>query len=161
VDPAAGSLSYLISSLSHLINCSVACPLTCQGGAVQHNPQIHLLLWGPGWYTDPNQIGVATYLVSFYTGLGVAPQDTFSTITSQYGDSTGSPSFGSPAFAGAYVDVNPPPSGVTGQEMAAEVDAFASTVGITGCDHDRGLGHLVAFELRLKAEAASLGATRS
>jgi hypothetical protein len=114
--------------------CGLPCPIpmTYKGGPVQHNPQIYLLLWGPGWSTDTNQATAANYLVSFYQGLGVAPQDTWSTILSQYGDSTGAPSFGGPTLAGTYVDTNAPPIGVTNQQIAAEADAFAGTIGITG-----------------------------
>ncbi len=47
-----------------------ACPVTWQGGAVQHTPHVYLLLWGPNWTTDPNQEASATYLENFFSGLG-------------------------------------------------------------------------------------------
>jgi serine protease len=107
------------------------CPLAYNGGPVQHNPHVYLLLWGPNWTTDASQQAAATYLANFYAGLGVAPPDSWSTITTQYSDSTGSPSFTGPAFVGEFNDASTPPTGVTQPQLAAEADAFASARGIT------------------------------
>ena len=45
------------------------CPVTWQGGLVQHTPHVYLLLWGPNWTTDTT---TASYLENFFSGLGVA-----------------------------------------------------------------------------------------
>jgi Ricin-type beta-trefoil lectin domain/Putative Ig domain len=104
-----------------------ACPVTYNGGPVQHNPHVYLLLWGPNWSTDPSQEASAQYLEYFYGGLGVLAQDDWSTITSQYADGSGHPVFNGSVFAGAFQDVNPPPTGATQTQIAAEADAFATT----------------------------------
>ena len=47
-----------------------ACPVTWQGGTVQHTPHVYLLLWGPNW-TDRSEPGAsARYLENFFSGLG-------------------------------------------------------------------------------------------
>ena len=104
-----------------------ACPAVYHpGGAVQHNPHVYLLLWGPNWSTDPNQENSATYLEKFYGGLGVPAQDSWSTITSQYADGSGHPVFNGSVFAGAFQDTGIPPTGATPVQIAAEADAFAA-----------------------------------
>jgi Ricin-type beta-trefoil lectin domain/Putative Ig domain len=108
-----------------------ACPVVYNGGSVQHNPHVYLLLWGPDWSSDPSQAATATYLQSFYSGLGVQPQDNWSTITSQYGDGTGYPRFNGSVYKGAYHDTSTPPTGVDKSQLAAEADAFTSAQGIT------------------------------
>jgi serine protease len=113
-------------------NCSEPyCPVYYQGGNVQHNPRVYLLLWGPDWSSDPNQAATAAWLENFYSGLGVEPKDVWSTITSQYGDGSGRPTFGSSVFAGAFQDTNPPPLGATASDLATEADTFTATQGIT------------------------------
>jgi Ricin-type beta-trefoil lectin domain/Putative Ig domain len=107
------------------------CPVVYQGGSVQHTPHVYLLLWGPNWESDPNQAATASYLQSFYSGLGVQPQDNWSTVTSQYGDSSGFPTFGAGVFVGVFQDTNTPPTGVGQGGLAAEADAFATKQGIT------------------------------
>jgi ricin-type beta-trefoil lectin protein len=107
------------------------CPLVYNGGSVQHSPHVYLLLWGPNWSSDPSQAGSAAYLESFYAGLGVEPQDSWSTITSQYGDGSGFPTFTGSVYEGAFQDTSTPPSGVDQSQLGAEADAFASTQGIT------------------------------
>ena len=107
------------------------CPVAYQGGAVQHDPHVYLLLWGPNWSADPNQEATASYLAGFYSGLGVAPGDNWSTVTSQYGDSSGFPGFGKSVFMGMFQDTGVPPAGVGQQGLAAEADTFAAGQGIT------------------------------
>jgi hypothetical protein len=107
------------------------CPLKYGGGPVQHSPHVYLLLWGPNWSTDPNQAASAAYLETFYGGLGVQPQDSWSTITTQYADGTGAPSFSGSVYEGAFQDTTAPPRGVTQTQLAAEADAFTSAQGIT------------------------------
>jgi serine protease len=104
-----------------------ACPMTWHSGTVQHNPHVYLVLWGPNWSTDPNQQASATYLKKFYAGLGVKSQDNWSTITSQYADSTGAPAFNGSVSVIAFNDTSIPPTGATDTQIATEADAFAST----------------------------------
>jgi Putative Ig domain/Ricin-type beta-trefoil lectin domain len=107
------------------------CPVSSQGGPVQHSPHVYLLLWGPNWSSDPNQAATASYLENFYSGLGVEPQDDWSTITSQYGDGSGFPTFSSGVYEGVYQDTSTPTTGVDAAGLAAEADAFTSRQGIT------------------------------
>jgi putative Ig domain-containing protein/ricin-type beta-trefoil lectin protein len=106
------------------------CPVYYQGGSVQHNPHVYLLLWGPDWSSDQSQKTTASYLESFYAGLG-GPQDHWSPITSQYGDSTGRPTFPGSVYMGVYNDTSTPTTGVTASQLAAEADAFTATQDIT------------------------------
>ena len=107
------------------------CPLTYNGGPVQHSPHLYLLLWGPNWSTDSSQAASAAYLESFYAGLGVEPKDSWSTITSLYGDGSGYPTFTGSVYEGAFQDTSTPPGGVDQSQLAAEADAFASAQGVT------------------------------
>jgi Ricin-type beta-trefoil lectin domain/Putative Ig domain len=104
------------------------CPLVYNGGSVQHTPHVYLLLWGPNWTSSDPAYAVLYYL---YSGLGVTSHDAWSTITSQYGDGTGHPGFGSSVFAGAFQDTSSPPASVGQAGLAAEADGFASLEGIT------------------------------
>jgi serine protease len=106
------------------------CNLVYNGGPVQHSVTLYLLLWGPNWTSDSSQAASASYLASFYSGLGVQPQDSWSTITDQYTDGTGHPFFNGSVFAGTYHDTSTPPSGVTQGQLTAESDAFDSAAGI-------------------------------
>jgi len=108
-----------------------ACPMTWHGGAVQHTPHVYLLLWGPNWQTDPNQLASATYLENFFSGLGVQPNDNWSTITSPYADSTGASAFSGTVFAGAFNDVSPPPLHASNAQVGGEADTFAMNQNIT------------------------------
>jgi hypothetical protein len=102
------------------------CPVSYQSGPVQLNPHVYLLLWGPDWSTDPES-ATASYLESFYSGLGVEPDDNWSTIISQYGDASGNPKFNGSVYEGAWQDMNAPPTGVDQAEIAAEADSFAAS----------------------------------
>jgi serine protease len=106
------------------------CPVFYQGGVVQHTPHVYLLLWGPNWLSDPSQEATASYLESFYAGLG-GPQDHWSPITSQYHDGTGSPTFPGSVYEGVFNDTHTPTAGATDAELAAEADAFTAEQGIT------------------------------
>ena len=114
-----------------------ACPLVYQAnnGPVQAPPTVYLVLWGPNWTSDPNQVASATYLQNFYKGLGArqtAPRDNWSTILSQYGDNAGDfPLFGQPVWGGTIHDTSVPPTGATQAQLAAEADTAAGTFGIT------------------------------
>lgn len=105
------------------------CDLSYNGGPVQHAPQVYLLLWGPGWSASS---AAYSYLSSFYEGLGGSPRDTWSAITSQYGDGSSHPGFGSPVFKGVWKDTSAPPANVTPDDLAAEADWLVSHLGITG-----------------------------
>jgi serine protease len=107
------------------------CPVVYHGGSVQQSPHVYLLLWGPDWSADPNQAATATWLENFYSGLGVEPDDDWSTITSQYGEGSGAPAFNGTVYEGAWLDTSAPPTGVGRSGLAAEADAFASERGIT------------------------------
>jgi Ricin-type beta-trefoil lectin domain/Putative Ig domain len=73
------------------------CNLKWGGGPVQHAPHVYLLLWGPDWTDGGLPTEVANYLTAFYAGLG-SSSDSWSTITSQYKDKTGHPTFVKPVF---------------------------------------------------------------
>jgi hypothetical protein len=107
------------------------CNLLYGGGSVQHSPHVYLLLWGPAWGTDYNQEATASYMESFFHGLGAQPQDNWSSITDQYSDGTGHPSFSGSVYEGAFQDTSTPPTGVDQSQLAAEADAFTSSQGIT------------------------------
>ena len=107
------------------------CPVTWHGGLVQHTPHVYLLLWGPNWQTDPNQVASATYLQSFFSGLGVQPNDNWSAITSPYADGTGVSAFSGTVFAGVFNDINPPSTGATAAQIAAEADTFVQKIPVT------------------------------
>jgi hypothetical protein len=107
------------------------CALVYGGGPVQAAPHVYLLLWGPHWSSASSQKATASYLESFYAGLGMHPQDTWSTVTTQYTDSTGFPTFPGSVYEGVWQDTSTPPHGVTQSGLAAEADAFASAQGIT------------------------------
>lgn len=107
------------------------CPLVSGNGPVQHSPHVYLLLWGPSWSTDPNQMASASYLNSFYQGLGIAPQDNWSPITSQYGDGSGFPTFTGSVYMGEFQDTTTPPAGLGQSQLAAEANAFATKQSIT------------------------------
>ena len=106
------------------------CDLTYNGGPVQHSPRVYLLLWGPGWST-PAATAASAHLASLYEGLGVTSDDTWSTITSQYGDASGRPAFTGSVFAGTFNDTAAPPASVTQDNLAAEASALATQQGIT------------------------------
>src|SRR5690242_12002209 len=77
------------------------CPLVYNGGSVQHNPHVYLLFWGPTWSTDSGEQASASYLEGLYQGLGVQPQDSWSTIADQYTDGSGHPFFSGSVYEGA------------------------------------------------------------
>jgi serine protease len=107
------------------------CPLVYNGGSVQHNPRVYLLLWGPDWSSDPNQAATAKYLENFYRGLGAQPNDNWSTTTSQYGDGTGHPTFHDGVLASIWQDTSTPPFDLNQSQLAAEADTFTSIEGVT------------------------------
>ena len=105
------------------------CDLAWQGSAVQHSPHVYMLLWGPKWSGKSEQ---ATYhwLYNLYKGLGVTSRESWSTVTSQYTDMTGHPTFGSSVLVGAYTDTSAPPKTVSPDALGAEADALATKLKI-------------------------------
>jgi hypothetical protein len=112
-----------------------SCNVSLHGGAVQHSPHVYLLLWGPDWTTSGSQAStVANYLAALFSGLGQTTNDSWSTITSQYADATGHPTFGSPVLnpsTDVYNDTSPPPATVTPNDIAAEALGLVSPASIT------------------------------
>jgi hypothetical protein len=103
------------------------------GGPVAHNPQVFLDFWGNQWNSDTN--GVQGYMQSFVSGLGGAG-DNWSTITSQYTDTTGlGPSFNGSVLAGTWVDNSgPAPAAASASDIAAEAVTAAQHFGVAGDD---------------------------
>lgn len=101
--------------------------LQYNGGPVQHSPHVYLLLWGPNWSGSSPAFD---YMDSLYSGLGVTPQDDWSTTTSQYGDGSGQPQFGSSVFEGAWQDSSTPPDPVTGSDLSSEATGFINAVSV-------------------------------
>jgi serine protease len=83
-------------------------PLNYGGGPVQHNVQVYLVFWGSQW-------------------------DSWSTITSQYTDNSGSgPTFGGAVLAGTWVDDgSAAPQSAAQADIAAEAENGVSHFGIT------------------------------
>ena len=105
------------------------CDVTYHGGPVQHSPQVYLVFWGPEWNSDPEEEQSASYLLSFYKGLGTS-EDTWSRITSLYANGTGKPAFSGSVFVSSFIDTSAPPAEVTPDDIAAEAIATASRFGI-------------------------------
>jgi Ricin-type beta-trefoil lectin domain/Putative Ig domain len=105
------------------------CNVTYNGGPVQHSPHVYLVLWGPNW---SNSSPAFQYLAAFFAGLGAWPNDNWSTITSQYGDNSGTPAFGSSVFESADTlqDSSTPPNPVTENDLASEAAGAASYLGV-------------------------------
>jgi hypothetical protein len=107
--------------------------LTYHGGAVQYNPHVYLLLWGPAWSSVPSETATAGKMEGLLNGLGMQPEDAWSRVLSGYTNSSSMefPSFLSPVYMGAWNDTSTPPYNATQAEIAAEADAFASAHGIS------------------------------
>jgi hypothetical protein len=136
----AGRISGIVYPLGHRPKAAAnaattctepACPLVDNSGPVQHTPQVYLVLWGPNWSKVSSQQASANYMESFYSGLGDGSDDIWSPITSQYGDSTGSPTFPGSVLGGVLQDPRVPPTGATQTQIAAEADASAVKFQIT------------------------------
>jgi hypothetical protein len=135
-----GGIEYAIGRAPHAAQTSTAClsgtgtepncPLAYGGGPVQHSPRVYLVLWGPKWSSGTGPASAA-YLEKFYAGLGVQPKDKWSTITSQYTDSTGHPTFASSVFMGTWLDTSTPPIGATQNQLAAEAVALSRSLALT------------------------------
>jgi len=105
-------------------------PLNYGGGPVQHNVQVYLVFWGNQWDSDSN--GVQSYVQGLFSGLGDS-SDTWSTVTSQYTDSSGAgPTFGGSVLAGTWVDdSSAAPASAAQADIANEAENGVSHFGIT------------------------------
>lgn len=105
--------------------------LQYNGGPVAHSPAVYLDFWGAQWNSDSN--GVQQYMQNFVAGLG-GSGDNWSTINSQYTDSSGQgPSFGGSVLAGSWVDNgNAAPQSATQADLAAEAVTAAQHFGVAG-----------------------------
>jgi hypothetical protein len=127
---AAGlTLSAAPAGASTNITCTPgACTpdLSYHGGPVQELPELTLLLWGPGWQTDPAQERVASLLNSFYGSVFAVPDDTWLTTTAQYFDAgydiEGAPLLSEATYDGEVYDPSPPPPNASSDDVANEVD---------------------------------------
>lgn len=101
-------------------------------GPVAHAVAVYLDFWGSQWNSDAN--GVEQYQQSFFAGLG-QPDDNWSTINSQYTDSTGQgPSFDGPVLAGVWADNgSPAPQSASQSAVAAEAVTAAQDFNDNGC----------------------------
>jgi hypothetical protein len=107
--------------------------LEYNGGPVAHSPTVYLDFWGNQWDSDAN--GVEGYVQNLMSGLGQS-DDNWSTITSQYTDSSGQgPSFGGSVLAGTWVDdANAAPQSASQSDLAAEAVTAAQHFGVSGDD---------------------------
>ena len=112
------------------------CNLPWNGGPVQHAPKVYLLFWGPNWQSDPGQHASLTYLINLFSGLGTA-SDNWSTIMTQYTDSSGHPVFGTSELVAAAQDTSSPPSEVTPSTLGNEAAAGASFWGLSDLGNDQ------------------------
>ncbi|HZP50504.1 hypothetical protein [Actinocrinis sp.] len=109
--------------------------LIYNGGPVEHSPTVYLVFWGNQWDSDSN--GVQSYLQGFFGGLG-GSGDNWSTIMTQYTDSSGSgPSFNGSVLGGTWVDdSSSAPSNASQSDIAAEAVVGAQHFGVSGPDAD-------------------------
>jgi hypothetical protein len=101
------------------------------GGPVQLHPVVYLVFWGSQWKTDTN--GIPAYLTSMFNGLG-AGGDTWSTITSQYTNSSGQgPTFNGAVLGGVWMDnTKAEPTNPSANAVANEGNRGASHFGVSG-----------------------------
>jgi len=107
-----------------------------------------VVFWGSGWTTSgtSNDAVVSNYLLHMYFGLGQTKFDSWSTITSQYTDSTGRPAFGSSVLANTVIDTSAPPATVRPQDIAAEAAAGAGHFGVAPGSASDNAQIVVAFQ---------------
>lgn len=101
------------------------------GGPVQLHPVVYLVFWGSQWNKDTNNI--PAYLTSLFKGLGTTA-DTWSTITSQYTDSSGQgPAFSGAVLGGVWMDnAKAEPTNPSAQAVANEGTRGANHFGVNG-----------------------------
>jgi serine protease len=103
------------------------CDMTYHNGGVQHSPHVYVVFWGD--WSGSTAAAAQSFLISMYQGLGMGTRDTWSAITSQYGDGKGAPAFTGSVLAGDVNDTSTPPNPVTGDDIAAEAAAAAGASG--------------------------------
>lgn len=110
-------------------------PLLYHGGPVEHRPTVYLVFWGSQWNSDSN--GVQSYLTNYFSGLGQS-QDNWSTVTSQYTDSSGiGPTFTGSVLGGVWMDNGgSAPSNATAADISNEANNGAAHFGVAGPDAD-------------------------
>ncbi|MEZ0092419.1 hypothetical protein [Streptacidiphilus sp. EB129] len=133
VVPMRGKAGAFTTQAGHVRPAAASGTLQYNGGPVQHNVQVYLVFWGSQWDSDRN--GVERYQQNLFRGLG-ASQDSWSTVTSQYADSSGQgPTFHGSVLGGSWVDDSAPALGAAAQaDIAAEADAAAAHFGVSGPD---------------------------
>ncbi len=116
---------------SHTVTPDASGTLQYGGGPVQHAVSVYLVFWGSQWNSDSN--GVQSYMTNFFNGLGTS-QDSWSTVTSQYTDSSGQgPSFNGPVLRGTWVDNSgAAPASASAAQIAAEATVGAQHFGVSG-----------------------------
>ncbi len=105
------------------------------GGPVQTAPVIYLDFWGSQWNSDGN--GVKSYMQNLFNGLG-SSSDSWSTVMSQYTDSSGNaPTFNGAVLGGTWADNgSAAPASASQSQIAAEADNAASHFGVSGPNVD-------------------------
>jgi hypothetical protein len=118
---------------AHARPAAVSGVLGYNGGPVQHAVSVYLVFWGSQWNSDTN--GVINYQQGLFGGLGTS-QDSWSTVTSQYNDSSGlGPSFGGSVLGGSWVDSSvSAPASASAAQIAAEATVGAQHFGVSGND---------------------------
>lgn len=102
------------------------CNMTYHGGPVEHSPHVYIVFWGPNWNNkNTNEPAAQQYLISFYQGLGQAPDD-WTRTESQYGDKGGHPVFGKSLYAGSFVDNGTPENPVSTRNLGSELNKAAT-----------------------------------
>ncbi|MEZ0115192.1 hypothetical protein ABH920_009227 [Catenulispora sp. EB89] len=101
------------------------------GGPVQLHPVVYLVFWGSQWKSDTN--GIPAYLTKVFDGLGTS-SDNWSTITSQYTDSSGQgPTFSGAVLGGVWMDnAKAEPTNPSANAVANEGNRGASHFGVSG-----------------------------
>ncbi|HEV2377354.1 MAG TPA: hypothetical protein VGS19_34970 [Streptosporangiaceae bacterium] len=107
--------------------------LTYHGGPVAHAPKVYVDFWGSQWKSDKR--GTRKYMHNFFSGLGRS-NDNWSTITSQYTDSSGQgPHFTGAVLHGTWLDGSAAaPSHASASALGAEAVTAAKHFGVSGDD---------------------------
>jgi hypothetical protein len=138
--PASATTSHPASPARHVLaqrtaaRPALASNLRYGGGPVEHTPRVYLVFWGSQWGSDTN--GVQAYLTNFFNGVGTT-SDHWSTIMTQYTDSSGHPSFGTAVLGGVWVDnAASAPSRASASAISSEANKGATHFGVSGPNAD-------------------------
>jgi serine protease len=131
-----GAVGQHRGGLSKTTTAAASSGLQYGGGPVQHSAQVYLIFWGSQWDSDSN--GVQQYVTDLFNGLGTG-SDTWSTVTSQYTDNTGTgPTFNGAVLAGVWVDdAGAAPDQAAQADIAGEAEAGVSHFGISPTSDDQ------------------------